>query len=298
MNLRGFAAATMVLAVVSAAPVVAAIARHAVVPVDGYRVLHRYPHDPSAFTEGLFYRDGMLYESTGQYGASTLRRVDLDSGRVLQRLHLPQDWFGEGIVADGTRLVQLSWRRGEGIVYDLASLQPLARFSYPGEGWALTGDGTHLYMSDGSSTLRVLDPATLRQVGRLPVRAGGVPVPNLNELEWVRGEIYANVWQSDRIARIDPASGRVLGWIDLSGLLDIRALPDPQDDVLNGIAYDPAHDRLFVTGKCWPWVFEIRRVSARGAKPRTPASASARWRRPLRSMHGAHASSRTRREKR
>ncbi|EIL98637.1 glutamine cyclotransferase [Rhodanobacter thiooxydans] len=235
-------------------------AHAAEIPVYGYRVVHAYPHDTGAYTEGLFYKDGYLYESTGQVGASTVRKVALETGEVVQRHRLPKQYFGEGIVDWKDRLVQLTWQSGTGFVYDLASFTPQRNFRYEGEGWALTRDGTHLYMSDGTPVLRVLDPETLEVVHRIHVTADGEPVRNLNELEWVDGEIYANVWLTDRIARIDPASGQVTGWIDLTGLFDISRLPDPGDDVLNGIAWDAARKRLFVTGKCWPQLFEIELV--------------------------------------
>lgn len=239
-----------------------AIVRDAV-PVQGYSVVRTYPHDPPAFTEGLFYLDGYLYESTGEIGRSGVRKVDLDSGRVLQRIDTPPPYYGEGIVAWHDRLVQLTWRNRQGFVYDLATLQPRTRFAYSGEGWALTTDGSVLYMSDGTATIRRLDPASLQQVGAIQVTADGKPLRNLNELEWVKGEILANVWLTDRIARIDPASGRVVGWIDLAGLVpDPDTLADPSNDVLNGIAYDAEHDRLFVTGKRWPKLYEIRLAAA------------------------------------
>ncbi|MDA3915279.1 glutaminyl-peptide cyclotransferase [Oleiagrimonas sp.] len=232
----------------------------AAIPVYGYKVVHVYPHDTSAYTEGLFYRHGFIYESSGHFGTSTLRKVQLDTGKVVQLRHVPPQYFGEGIVAWKNRLIQLSWKSGTGFVYDLDSLKPLRHFSYSGEGWALTANSKHLFMSDGTPVLRILDPRTLRQTGQITVTADGVPVENLNELEWVKGEIYANVWLSNRIARIDPANGHVLGWIDLSGLLDTSRLQDPVNDVLNGIAYDARHNRLFVTGKCWPKLFQIRLV--------------------------------------
>ena len=235
------------------------VAAHAAaIPVYGYRVVHRYPHDPHAFTEGLFYRHGYLYESTGELGQSWVRKVELKTGKVVQQSILPPDIFGEGIVSWHGTLIQLTWRQHMGIVYDLASFKPLRRFFYPGEGWALTRGGDLIYMSDGTPDLRVLDPDTLQQVGTIHVTADGKPVHNLNELEWVKGEIYANIWLTHRIARIDPATGHVVGWIDLHGLFDSSKLGDPLDDVLNGIAYDAKHDRLFVTGKRWPVLFEIK----------------------------------------
>jgi glutaminyl-peptide cyclotransferase len=222
--------------------------------------VHVYPHDTSAYTEGLFYKDGYLYESTGEAGESTVRKVELETGKVLQRHDVPDAYFGEGIVDWNHELIQLTWKSELGFVYDLASFRQQRTFRYPGEGWALTRDSKHLYMSDGSAVLRVLDPNTLTATGSIMVTDNGEPVTNLNELEWVKGEIYANVWMTNRIARIDPATGHVTGWIDLSGLLDVSRLPDPGNDVLNGIAYDEQHDRLFVTGKRWPKLFEITLV--------------------------------------
>ena len=230
------------------------------IPVYGYKIVHTYPHDTGAYTEGLFYKDGYLYESTGQAGTSTVRKVELASGETVQRHNLPSRYFGEGIIDWKDRLIQLTWQSQTGFVYDLASFTLQRTFGYAGEGWALTRDQQHLYMSDGTPVLRVLDPETLAVVRNIAVTAAGEPVMNLNELEWVDGEIYANVWLTNRIARIDPASGHVVGWIDLDGLLDISQLPEPGNDVLNGIAYDAAHDRLFVTGKHWPTLFEIKLV--------------------------------------
>lgn len=230
------------------------------IPVYGYKVVHTYPHDTGAYTEGLFYKDGYLYESTGQAGTSTVRKVELQSGETVQRHNVPSQYFGEGIVDWKDRLVQLTWQTQTGFVYDLASFKLQHTFTYAGEGWALTRDNQHLYMSDGTPVLRVLDPESLATTRRITVTAAGVPVTNLNELEWIKGEIYANVWLTNRIARIDPASGHVVGWIDLDGLFDINQLPDPGNDVLNGIAYDAAQDRLFVTGKRWPKLFEIKLV--------------------------------------
>lgn len=235
-----------------------ACARDAI-PVYGYHVVHRYPHDPHAYTEGLLYHDGFLYESTGQVGASTVRKVELATGKVLQSSPTPWPDYGEGIAIWKDRLIQLTWKNEEGFVYDLATLKPLAKFPYPGEGWALTSDGKALYMSDGTPTIRVLDPNTLKQTGSIAVTANGKPLANINELEWVKGEIWANVWLTTRIARINPATGKVVGWIELGGLVPpASTLADPLNDVLNGIAYDSAHDRIYVTGKCWPWLYEIK----------------------------------------
>jgi glutamine cyclotransferase len=232
------------------------------VPVYGYRVTRSYPHDRQAYTQGLVYHEGVLYEGTGLNGRSSIRKVRLETGEVLQIRPLDREHFGEGIVIWKNALVQLTWRSGIGFVYDAQTFQPRRTFSYAGEGWGLTHDGTRLIMSDGSETgtLRFLDPETLRETGKLVVRDGaGRPVDELNELEFVKGEIYANVYQTDRIARISPKTGRVVGWIDLHGLLDPRDAAGAE--VLNGIAYDAAKDRLFVTGKQWPKLFEIQLVA-------------------------------------
>ncbi|MFA6229137.1 MAG: glutaminyl-peptide cyclotransferase [Rhodanobacter sp.] len=246
--------------IIALALLLATTACSAAIPIYGYKIVHVYPHDTSAYTEGLFYRDGYLYESTGEQGESTVRKVQLETGKVLQTHDVPSQYFGEGIVDWKGKLVQLTWKSETGFVYDLDGFKLQHTFSYPGEGWALTRDSKHLYMSDGSSVLRILDPDTLKATGSITVMANGVPVTNLNELEWVKGEIYANIWLTNRIARIDPATGQVVGWIDLTGLFDVNRLPEPGNDVLNGIAYDARHDRLFVTGKCWPKLFEIKLV--------------------------------------
>lgn len=246
--------------IIALALLLATTACSAAIPIYGYKIVHVYPHDTSAYTEGLFYRDGYLYESTGEQGESTVRKVQLETGKVLQTHDVPSQYFGEGIVDWKGKLVQLTWKSETGFVYDLDGFRLQHTFSYPGEGWALTRDSKHLYMSDGSSVLRILDPDTLKATGSIMVMANGVPVTNLNELEWVKGEIYANIWLTNRIARIDPATGQVVGWIDLTGLFDVNSLPEPGNDVLNGIAYDARHDRLFVTGKCWPKLFEIKLV--------------------------------------
>lgn len=243
-----------------AALLVCAAPAGAVVPIYGYQIVHTYPHDTHAFTEGLFYLDGYLYESTGLEGHSSIRKVRLQTGEVVQQVAVPPQYFGEGIVNWKNQILSLTWKSQVGFVYDLATLRVKKRFSYPGEGWALTQDGTRLIMSDGTPQLRFLDPVTLRQTGRLDVTYDGTPVRNLNELEWVRGEIYANLWQTNLIARINPATGAVTGVIDLSGLLPPRDVVPGQTDVLNGIAYDSGNDRLYVTGKNWPRLFEIRLV--------------------------------------
>jgi len=235
----------------------AAFAQSAI-PIYGYKVVRTYPHDTSAYTEGLFYLNGYLYESTGTEGGSTIRKVDLATGKVLQKADLAPPDYGEGIVAWKNRLIELTWQSQRGYIYDLHSFKRIGQFTYSGEGWALTEDGKHIYMSDGTPTLRVLDPETLKQVGKIDVTALGRPVVNLNELEWVKGKIYANVWLTHNIVQIDPASGKVVGVINLNGLgPDPQTLSDPSNDVLNGIAYDAKHDRLFVTGKRWPLIYEI-----------------------------------------
>jgi glutamine cyclotransferase len=236
----------------------------AAAPIYGYKVVHVYPHDTSAYTEGLFYRGGYLYESTGEIGESSVRKVQLESGKVVLRHAVPSPYFGEGIVDWKDRLIQLTWMSGTGFVYGLDGFKLRHTFSYRGEGWALTRDSKHIYMSDGSAVLRILDPDSLAITGSIMVMDDGVPVTNLNELEWVKGEIYANIWLTNRIARIDPATGHVVGWIDLTGLLDVNTLPVPGNDVLNGIAWDAVHDRLFVTGKRWPRLFEIKLVRKPG----------------------------------
>jgi glutaminyl-peptide cyclotransferase len=230
-------------------------------PTYSYRVVHAYPHDPSAFTEGLFYQDGDLYESTGLEGRSTIRREKLETGQILLERTVPSQYFGEGIIAWKDKLVELTWRSHIGFVFGLSDFEAHGDFHYPGEGWALTRDDHRLIMSDGTADLRFLNPETLEETGRLHVTDRGRPIANLNELEWVKGEIYANIWQTDLIARIDPTSGHVVGWIDLTGLLP--AAERRGVDVLNGIAYDAEHDRLFVTGKLWPRLFEIKLVPRR-----------------------------------
>ena len=232
-------------------------------PVYGYRVVRAYPHDRGAFTQGLFYLDGELFESTGQIGESTIRRVNIEDGRVVQSTDIPPPVFGEGIVNWGDQIVSLTWQGGVGYRWDRATLRRLGEWRYPGEGWGLTQNGREIIMSDGTAQLRFLDPESLAERRRLTVTDNGVPVPMLNELEWVNGEILANVWMTPMIARIDPASGRVTGWIDLTALAMETGGADP-DSVLNGIAYDPAGDRLFVTGKYWPQLYEIDLLPAAG----------------------------------
>jgi glutamine cyclotransferase len=226
-------------------------------PVQKYQVVRIYPHDKDAFTQGLVYLEGYLYESTGLNGRSAVRKVQLETGMVLQEYALPSVYFGEGLTSWGLDLVQLTWKNNTGLVYDRATLKVKRSFSFPGEGWGLTSDGSKLIMSDGTATLRFLDPRSYEELGRLTVRDRGQPMANLNELEFVRGEIYANVWQTDRIARISPKTGEVVSWIDMRGLLRPSEILS-SDAVLNGIAYDAERDRLFVTGKLWPKLFEIK----------------------------------------
>ncbi len=237
------------------------------VPVYGYEVVHVYPHDPTAFTEGLFYLNGFLYESTGlDLGRSSLRKVKLETGEVLQKYQWPDQYFGEGIVKWKDKLYQLTYKSEVGFVFDFDTFQKKGEFHYTGQGWAFTTDGRKIYMDgsraveseDSDPEIRIWDPDTLQETGVIKVMDEGRPVRNINELEWVKGEIYANIWQTDKIARIDPKSGKVVGWIDLSGLLTPQE--SQQADVLNGIAYDAEHDRLFVTGKLWPKLFEIKLV--------------------------------------
>nr|WP_314543746.1 glutaminyl-peptide cyclotransferase [uncultured Massilia sp.] len=233
----------------------------AAIPIYGFVVKNTYPHDPQAFTQGLFFKDGQLYESTGQKGQSSLRRVDLKTGKVLQKKDLAAEYFGEGSTAVGDAIVGLTWQSNVGFVYDTKTFALKSRFNYKGEGWGLASDGKAVYMSDGTPDIRILDPKTLEEKRRIHVNAEGKPVPQLNELEIVDGQLYANVWGTDVIARIDPASGNVVGWIDLTGLLppDKRGTSNV-DAVLNGIAYEPKGKRLYVTGKLWPKLFEIELI--------------------------------------
>ncbi len=226
---------------------------------DTYRIVHTYPHDSHAFTQGLVFVDGHLYESTGINGQSSLRMVDLTTGRVLQEQPVDSKYFAEGLTAWGSTLVQLTWESHVGLVYDRFSFRLLRTFSYAGEGWGLTQDGKFLIRSDGTPTLRFFDPATFAEIRRVTVKDHGKPVTDLNELEYIQGEVYANVWHTDRIARISPRTGKVLDWIDLRGLLP-EGERSSSEAVLNGIAWDPAGHRLFVTGKLWPKLFEIEVV--------------------------------------
>ena len=230
-----------------------------VIPVYNYKVVNTYPHNQSAFTEGLVFEDGVLYEGTGLRGYSNLRRVKLETGEILQICELPPQFFGEGVTVYGNKIIQLTWQSHIGFVYDKYSFKLLQEFNYPDEGWGITHDGKHLIMSDGTATLHFLDPETFKEISQIEVSANDIPVTRINELEYIQGEIYANIWQTARIARIDPLTGQVIGWIDLKGILS------PEDDsetvdVLNGIAYDLKNSRLFVTGKFWPKLFEIELI--------------------------------------
>jgi glutamine cyclotransferase len=225
-----------------------------------FKVIRTFPHDPDAFTQGLSYRDGFFYEGTGLNGRSSLRKVQLETGKVVQRTNLASDYFGEGITVLNNQIFQLTWQSHIGFVYDVTDFHLLRRFSYSGEGWGLTTDGHDLYMSDGTPEIRILDPATFSEKRRFTVHDGSTRIKELNELEWVDGELFANIWQTDRIARISPQTGDVVGWIDLKGLLS-PVYNLEQGAVLNGIAYDPARKRLFVTGKLWPSIFEIQLVA-------------------------------------
>ncbi len=227
------------------------------VPVYGYEVVNTFPHDPEAFTQGLVFHDGALVESTGLEGHSTLRRVELQTGKVLQKMDVPRYYFAEGLTLFGGKLYQLTWKAEKGFVYDAQTLKKTGEFPYEGEGWGLTHDADSLILSDGSDQLRFIDPGNFKVRRTVNVSDGGRPVEELNELEYVRGEIFANVWHQNRVARIDPQTGRVKGWVDLAGLLRPGEATDPEA-VLNGIAYDEAGDRLFVTGKLWPKLFEVR----------------------------------------
>lgn len=230
-------------------------------PTHGYEVVNVFPHDPDAFTQGLEFHDGVLFESTGRH-PSSVRRVRLDDGEVLVRRDLDNQFFGEGLTVVGDRVLTLTWQGGHGFVWNVDDLEPAGTFSYSGEGWGLTHDETRVILSDGTADLRFLDPVTLQQTGSVAVTYMGRPLDRLNELEFIDGEVWANVWQTNFIVRIDPGTGVVKSVIDLTGLLPDR-VADPSDDVLNGIAWDAQTRRLFVTGKNWPKLFEIRLTAPR-----------------------------------
>jgi glutamine cyclotransferase len=226
-------------------------------PVYTFKIRKSFPHDPAAFTQGLVLQDGALFESTGLYGSSSLRKVDLQTGRVLRKIDVPAQYFAEGMTIFQGKIFQLTWKAHKGFTYDPESFEKTGEFPYEGEGWGLTHDDQFLIMSDGTNQIRFLDPSNFKVVRTIKVFDAARPLMEINELEYIKGEIYANIWQTNRIARIAPASGEVLEWIDLDGLLQIKDNSQPVD-VLNGIAYDEAKDRLFVTGKLWPKLFEIQ----------------------------------------
>jgi glutamine cyclotransferase len=228
------------------------------IPVFGYQIVNVYPHSSLAFTQGLVYDEGVLYEGTGLYGRSSLRRVDLETGRVLEQTNLESTLFGEGIALWKDRIIQLTWQSGLGLVYGKENLTEIGNFSYQTEGWGITSDGKRLIMSDGTDILHILDPETFVETGQINVTANGAPLKGLNELEYINGQIYANVWPTNRIAIISPESGEVNGIIDMQGILQENDIQVSEVDVLNGIAYDAREDRLFVTGKLWPKLFEIK----------------------------------------
>jgi glutaminyl-peptide cyclotransferase len=236
-------------------------ARAATAPASGYKVVAEFPHSTSSYTEGFFYRDGLFYEGTGLKGSSAVLVIEPETGKVLQSRSLPEQYFGEGIIDWGPNIYEWTWQSHICFVYDRFSLRPAGQFSYSGEGWGMTRTAREIITSDGTPTLRFRDPKTFQETRHIVVRDDGKPVEQLNELEYVKGEIYANIWHSDRIARISPQDGHVLGWIDLTGLMPASRRVN-QESVLNGIAYDAKHDRLFVTGKQWPSVFEIRVIPA------------------------------------
>ena len=227
------------------------------IPIYGYEVVHVFPHDANAFTQGLVFHQGNLLESTGEVGRSSLRRVEIDTGNVLQKVDVPPPYFAEGITLLNAKIYQLTWQHQLGFVYDALTFEKTGQFNYTGEGWGLANDGQSLILSDGTNRIRFFDPENFQVTKTIAVLDGKTPVLEINELEYVQGEIYANIWHADRIARINPQTGAVVGWINLAGLLKPGEVQD-EEAVLNGIAYDEASGRLFVTGKLWPKIFEIR----------------------------------------
>lgn len=227
------------------------------VPVSNITIVNIFPHDPESFTEGLVYHKGFLYESTGLSGKSSLKKIDIRSGKIMKETRLSDAYFGEGIAIIDNKIYQLTWQNQTAIIYDLSSFKVTGKYSYQGEGWGLATDGKILFMSDGSSVISCIDPASFTLTRKIKVYNGNIPVNNLNELEYVKGEIWANIFMEDLIARISPQTGRILGWVDLSRLRSM--LPEPEKrDVLNGIAYNPDGDRIYVTGKYWQKLFEIK----------------------------------------
>lgn len=240
---------------------VLAVSASAAAPVSGYKVVAAYPHSTRSYTEGFFYRDGLFYEGTGMKGRSAVLAIEPETGKIVQRRDLPEQYFGEGIIDWGPNLYEWTWQSHICFVYDRFSLRPVRQFTYTGEGWGMTRTAKEIITSDGTATLRFRDPDTFRETRHIVVKDGASTVDELNELEYIHGQIYANIWHSDRIARISPKDGHILGWIDLTGLLPADQRVDSKS-VLNGIAYDPQHDRLFVTGKRWPSVFQIKVLDA------------------------------------
>ena len=238
------------------------LAASASAPVDSFEVVAKFPHSTTSYTEGFFYLNGLFYEGTGMSGRSALLAIDPTAGQVRQRHDLPAQYFGEGIVDWGSNIYEWTWQSHIGFILDRFTFRQVGQFNYTGEGWGMTRSTTEIITSDGSSTLRFRDPKTFKELRHITVTDSATPVKMLNELEFIHGEIYANVWHTDRIARISPKDGHVLRWIDLSGLLPPSQMVD-SESVLNGIAYDPEHDRLFVTGKQWPWIFQIKVVPAK-----------------------------------
>jgi len=222
-----------------------------------YKIVNTYPHDKNAFTQGLVFENGSLYESTGLYGYSTLRRIELETGKVQQFYALPDQFFGEGITIFDDEIIQLTWQSNKGFIYNKHSFELLGEFNYSTEGWGITNDGSRLIISDGTATLYFLNPVTFEKLGQVEVHDNGL-VSKLNELEYIRGEVYANIWTEEKIAIINPQNGQVTGWIDLTGIRDSGN--QDTDNVLNGIAYDVEEDRLFITGKRWSQLFEIHLI--------------------------------------
>lgn len=257
----------LLLSVLVSIPVISiyfSLNHDSIVPSFTYHVVNVFPHDPHAFTQGLFFHNNFLYESTGLYNFSSLRQVDLETGNVLQITHLSDHYFGEGTTIIQDKIVQLTWKSNIGFVYDLHTFTLLHNFSISSEGWGLTYDGHKLIMSNGTATLSFIDPETFNKIGELHVQ-NSQPVDRINELEYIHGEIFANIWKTSNIARIDPITGQIIGWLDLSGLYETK-VTDP-NDVLNGIAYDDQNDRIFVTGKRWPYLYEIQLVPINARAP-------------------------------
>jgi glutamine cyclotransferase len=238
-------------------PTPANVGESAFAPKFGYQIVNIWPHDPNAFTQGLVFLDGKLIESTGQEGRSSLRNVEMETGKILKKVDVPEQYFAEGITLLNNKIYQLTWQHGIGFIYDVQSFQKVGEFNYEGEGWGLTSDGRSLILSDGSNRIRFIDPDSFKVTKTIAVVDAKVPIRELNELEFVNGEIYANIWHDDRIAAINPQNGHVTAWIDLAGLLQPGDVDDPEA-VLNGIAFDQSTGRLFVTGKLWPRLFEIK----------------------------------------